>query len=56
LLGYGVFRFIVEYFREPDEGVSAVILGGLTRGQELCVPMILGGVVLLVMAIRQSRK
>ena len=56
LLGYGVFRFIVEYFREPDEGISSVILGGLTRGQELCVPMILGGVVLLIMAARQSRK
>lgn len=41
LFGYGLFRFLVEYVREPDVGVA--IIAGLTRGQLLCVPMMLGG-------------
>ncbi|NVK10409.1 MAG: prolipoprotein diacylglyceryl transferase [Gammaproteobacteria bacterium] len=56
LLGYGIFRFWVEFYREPDPGISAAILGDLTRGQELCVPMILGGVVLLVLSkVKQGK-
>ena len=43
LFGYGVFRFIVEYFREPDEFLGLLALK-LSMGQWLCVPMILGGV------------
>jgi len=54
LLGYGAFRFSVEYFREPDPGISAAILGGLTRGQELCVPMILFGMVLIYMSCKKQ--
>ena len=43
LLGYGVFRFIAEYFREPDAHLGVLALG-ISMGQWLCVPMILGGV------------
>lgn len=49
LLFYGVFRFAVEFVREPDVGVS--IIAGLTRGQQLCIPMILGGLLLLGLAL-----
>ncbi len=42
LVGYGIFRFIAEYFREPDEFLGLLALG-LSMGQWLCVPMILGG-------------
>lgn len=42
LLGYGSFRFIAEYFREPDAFLGLQALG-LSRGQWLCVPMILAG-------------
>lgn len=45
LLGYGVFRFIAEYFREPDDFLGLLNLG-LSMGQWLCVPMILGGLAL----------
>jgi phosphatidylglycerol:prolipoprotein diacylglycerol transferase len=41
-LGYGVFRFIVEYFREPDAQLG-VLSFGLTMGQTLCLPLIVGG-------------
>lgn len=38
LLGYGAFRFIAEYFRQPDDHLGLLTLG-LSMGQWLCVPM-----------------
>ena len=43
LLGYGVFRFIAEFFREPDDYLGLLTLG-MSMGQWLCVPMIIAGV------------
>ncbi len=40
--GYGVFRFVAEYFREPDAHLGLLALG-MSMGQWLCVPMVLGG-------------
>jgi phosphatidylglycerol---prolipoprotein diacylglyceryl transferase len=45
LIGYGVLRFVAEYFREPDAHLGLLSLG-LSMGQWLCIPMILGGIVL----------
>ena len=46
LAGYGCFRFIVEYFREPDAHLG--ILGaGMSMGQWLSAPMIILGLFLL---------
>lgn len=42
LIGYGIFRFIAEYFREPDAHLGLLSMG-LSMGQWLCVPMILAG-------------
>jgi phosphatidylglycerol---prolipoprotein diacylglyceryl transferase len=42
MLGYGVFRFIAEFFREPDAHLGLLSLG-MSMGQWLCVPMMLGG-------------
>jgi phosphatidylglycerol:prolipoprotein diacylglycerol transferase len=49
LTGYGLSRFLVEFVREPDEGVTG-ILPGLTQGQSLTVPMIAGGLYLIATA------
>ena len=43
LLGYGFFRFVAEYFREPDAFLGLLSLG-LSMGQWLCLPMIALGV------------
>ena len=48
LVLYGVFRFMVEFVREPDAqfaGQSALLesFDWITRGQTLCIPMILLG-------------
>lgn len=53
LIGYGAFRFIVEYFREPDAFLGLQALG-LSRGQWLCVPMVLAGIILLLWAYKKK--
>jgi phosphatidylglycerol:prolipoprotein diacylglycerol transferase len=49
LTGYGLARFTVEFFREPDAQFKDTIFdnGYLHMGQWLCVPMILGGIYLI---------
>jgi phosphatidylglycerol---prolipoprotein diacylglyceryl transferase len=42
LVGYGCLRFLAEFAREPDAFLGFLALG-LTMGQWLCVPMIVGG-------------
>ena len=45
LVGYGVLRFIAEFFREPDAYLGLLSLG-MSMGQWLCIPMVLGGLML----------
>lgn len=52
LLGYGVFRFIAEFFREPDAHLGPVALDWVTMGQLLSVPMILLGLYFLLRLAR----
>jgi len=46
LIGYGLTRFIAEYFREPDAHLGLLALG-LSMGQWLCVPMVVVGLFLV---------
>ncbi|GAA6167934.1 prolipoprotein diacylglyceryl transferase [Sessilibacter corallicola] len=48
LICYGSFRFIVEFYREPDSHIGFDMLGWMTRGQLLSIPMIVIGVALFV--------
>ncbi len=48
LLGYGLLRFTAEFFREPDAHLGLLSLG-MSMGQWLCVPMVLGGALMLTM-------
>ncbi|HEX8667912.1 MAG TPA: prolipoprotein diacylglyceryl transferase [Allosphingosinicella sp.] len=51
LLGYGLCRFTVEFFRQPDEQLTWLAAQtGLSMGQWLTVPMILGGAFLIATA------
>ncbi|WP_424192364.1 prolipoprotein diacylglyceryl transferase [Ampullimonas aquatilis] len=49
LLGYGLQRFLVEFTREPDNFLGLLAMG-LSMGQWLSVPMIIGGIGLLIWA------
>ena len=53
LVGYGLFRFAAEYFREPDSFLGPLALG-LSMGQWLCVPMVVAGAALWLWASRQT--
>ncbi|HWK35022.1 prolipoprotein diacylglyceryl transferase [Sphingomonas sp.] len=56
LLGYGLSRYFVEFFREADEQyLGNAILGtpGLHMGQLLTLPMIAGGIYLIATAKRR---
>lgn len=54
LLGYGVFRFIVEYFREPDAHLG-LFAGVISMGQILSLPMVIGGLGLLIWAYKKPQ-
>ncbi|SDG75821.1 prolipoprotein diacylglyceryl transferase [Propionivibrio dicarboxylicus] len=51
LLGYGVFRFVAEYFRSPDDGIFG-LSEVVSMGQWLSLPMVVLGIVLLIRANR----
>ena len=53
LAGYGLFRFIAEFAREPDSFLGLMSLG-LSMGQWLSLPMIAGGVALMALAGRAA--
>ncbi|MDP3138574.1 MAG: prolipoprotein diacylglyceryl transferase, partial [Burkholderiaceae bacterium] len=54
LVGYGLFRFIAEFFREPDSFLGLLALH-MSMGQWLCLPMIGAGVWLWVRSSGKSR-
>lgn len=49
-LAYGLFRFMVEFVREPDPGLGFVAFDWMTKGQQLSLPMILAGILILTLA------
>ncbi|MDP2240323.1 MAG: prolipoprotein diacylglyceryl transferase [Burkholderiales bacterium] len=55
LIGYGVFRFGVEYTREPD-GFLGLLALGWSMGQWLSAPMVVAGAAMLVWAYRAGAK
>lgn len=54
LLGYGLFRFLVEFLRMPDAHLGYLAYGWVTMGQLLSAPMILAGAGLLLFAHRKK--
>lgn len=59
LMGYGLIRFILEYFRQPDSDIGYVIghssniylfesVLNISKGQVFCLLMIIGGLALLL--------
>jgi phosphatidylglycerol:prolipoprotein diacylglycerol transferase len=54
LAGYAVFRFSVEFVREPDSHIGFDAFGWMTRGQVLCVPMFIAGIALMLWAHKRQ--
>jgi len=51
---YGVFRFCIEFVRQPDPQIGFLAFGWLTMGQVLSLPLIAAGIVLLWLSRRQG--
>ena len=56
MLFYGLFRFGVEFVRQPDAHLGFIAFDWLTMGHVLSVPMVLYGIYLLVFAYRSAGK
>lgn len=54
LMGYGTFRFFIEFFRHPDNFLGRNDLFGMSRGQSLCLLMILLGAALFIWERRRE--
>ncbi|ASY82685.1 prolipoprotein diacylglyceryl transferase [Pectobacterium polaris] len=53
LIGYGMFRIITEFFRQPDAQLG--LFGGLfSMGQILSLPMVIAGILMMVCAYRRQ--
>jgi phosphatidylglycerol:prolipoprotein diacylglycerol transferase len=55
LIGYGSFRFIVEFWRVPDVQLGYLLWDWLTMGQLLSLPMILIGLALVLYPSRSNK-
>jgi phosphatidylglycerol:prolipoprotein diacylglycerol transferase len=53
LIGYGTFRFITEFFREPDAQLG-LFANVISMGQILSLPMIIAGIIIMVWAHRRQ--
>ena len=57
LTGYGLARFFVEFFREPDSQFAGTFFATtIHMGQLLCLPMIAGGLYLVATAPRRRER
>lgn len=56
LFFYGVFRFAVEFVREPDRQLGYLAFDWVTMGQVLSLPMVIAGLVLIKLAYQRAQK
>jgi phosphatidylglycerol:prolipoprotein diacylglycerol transferase len=56
LIGYGLFRFLVEFLRMPDAHLGYLAHGWVTMGQLLSAPMMIVGAALMILAYRRQTK
>ena len=54
ILLYGVFRFLIEFFREPDAQLG-LIFSSLTLGQILCLVMTIVGLLTIIYSLKYSK-
>jgi phosphatidylglycerol:prolipoprotein diacylglycerol transferase len=55
LIGYGIVRFFIEYFRQPDAHIGFIFFS-FSMGQLLCGMMAAGGMVLYLFLSRTDKR
>ncbi len=56
LIGYGSFRFVAEFARNPDDGIFGLMTFGVSMGQWLSLPMVLAGIALMFWSHHRSSR
>ena len=54
LIGYGSFRFIAEFTRNPDDGIFGLMTFGVSMGQWLSLPMVIAGIAMMTWSLRRK--
>lgn len=54
LAGYGSFRFLAEFTRNPDDGIFGLMTFGISMGQWLSLPMVLAGAGMMAWAYHKN--
>lgn len=54
LIGYGSFRFIAEFTRNPDDGIFGLMTFGVSMGQWLSLPMVMVGITMMMWSRRSN--
>ena len=55
LIGYGSFRFLAEFTRNPDDGIFGLMTFGISMGQWLSLPMVIAGILMMLWSSRPAR-
>ena len=55
LIGYGIFRFFIEFYRVPDMHLNYLAFGWGTMGQILTAPMIIIGMTMFILANNKEK-
>jgi phosphatidylglycerol:prolipoprotein diacylglycerol transferase len=55
LLWYGLCRILVEFVRVPDSQLGYLLGGVVTMGQILSLPLVVGGIALLIWSHKAAR-
>ena len=53
LIGYGSFRFLAEFTRNPDDGIFGLMSFGVSMGQWLSLPMVLVGIGMMIFSYKR---
>jgi len=54
LIGYGSFRFLAEFTRNPDDGIFGLMTFGVSMGQWLSLPMVIIGIVMMIRSLHRK--
>ena len=54
LMGYGAFRFIAEFARQPDDFLGLLAMN-FSMGQWLSLPMLFAGIAMMAWALRSKQ-
>ncbi len=56
MMFYGLFRFFIEFTRQPDAQLGLILGNQFSMGQLLCIPMFLSGLIMIIVINTSKEK